>query len=144
MLAVQFKRRSLVEYADVTWYQVWARTYNSERKQVKDRYHDRKPLNGELAHVSSYSMCLSFSNRTFCALRLVQVEGWESTQRNLLHGAYIDYWMDNGRMRDPISHMDVDQNMWTLLIKPIFVFAMSLLVLSTKLSIAANKLIRVK
>ena len=69
MLAVQFKRRSLVEYADVTWYQVWARTYNSERKQVKDRYGDRKPLNGELAHVSSYSMCLSFSNRNILRLK---------------------------------------------------------------------------
>ena len=40
----------MVEYADVTWCQMWAQTYNSERQQVEDRYGDRKPLNGEFVH----------------------------------------------------------------------------------------------
>lgn len=34
------------------------------------------------------------------------------------YGAYIDYWMENGLRRDPISHKVIDQNLWEVLTNP--------------------------
>lgn len=35
------------------------------------------------------------------------------------YGSYIDYWMENGRRRDPISHRDISQEMWEVLTNPL-------------------------
>ncbi|KAL3802623.1 hypothetical protein HJC23_011947 [Cyclotella cryptica] len=95
-LVVQFIRRSLVEYADVVWYQSGARSYEAEREQVEKKYGERLDTN--------------------------EWYKWRDErvlQEIYRYGSYIDYWMENGLRRDPISHRVIDQNMWEVLTNPL-------------------------
>ena len=94
-LIVQFIRRDMVEYADIVWYQNDSPSYENERFRVERKYGERRPT-----------------------------EEWyrwrdEKVLANIYrYGHYIDYWMENGERRDPISHQPIDQALWDVMTHP--------------------------
>eukprot|EP00804_Cyclotella_cryptica_P005479 CCRYP_002998-RC/>CCRYP_002998-RC protein AED:0.09 eAED:0.09 QI:588/1/1/1/0.5/0.33/3/140/386 len=86
---------SLVEYADILWYQKGAPSYAAERNRVERKYGKR------------------MSTDDWYKWRDEKV-----LQEIYRYGAYIDYWMENGMLRDPISHRVIDQEMWEVVTNP--------------------------
>ncbi|KAL3776469.1 hypothetical protein ACHAWO_000048 [Cyclotella atomus] len=94
-LVVQYIRRSMVEYADIMWYLSYENTYNKDRVKLEELYGQRDDTDKFYIWRDAHVM-----------------------QEIFRYGWYIDYWMENGLLRDPFTHNIIDQDNWNLWNEP--------------------------
>eukprot|EP00804_Cyclotella_cryptica_P012111 CCRYP_009833-RA/>CCRYP_009833-RA protein AED:0.10 eAED:0.03 QI:0/0/0/1/1/1/5/0/466 len=86
-LVVQYIRRSMVEYSDISWYISFEKSYNEDRVKVEELYGTRNDFDKFYVWRDAH------------VLQEIYKYGW-----------YIDFWMENGLLRDPYSHQVIDSD----------------------------------
>ncbi|KAL7518232.1 hypothetical protein ACHAWX_003078 [Stephanocyclus meneghinianus] len=94
-LVVQYIRRSMVEYSDISWYISFEKSYNEDRKKVEELYGTRNDFDKFYVWRDAH------------VLQEIYKYGW-----------YIDFWMENGLRRDPFSHQVIDADYFEVWSKP--------------------------
>ncbi|KAL3774835.1 hypothetical protein HJC23_005414 [Cyclotella cryptica] len=94
-LVVQYIRRSLVEFSDISWYMSFEKSYNEDRVKVEELYGTRNDFDQ------------FYIWRDAHVLQEIYRYGW-----------YIDFWMENGLIRDPFSHQVIDADYYEVWVNP--------------------------
>ena len=94
-MVVRNMRRSMVEYHDILWDIDYAETFEDAFERIADLYRERPPLEDFEA---------------WRELRVMDEIHW--------YGWFIDYWMEEGLMRDMFTHQITTPTHWNLLMVP--------------------------
>jgi len=95
VMVVRNMRRALVEYHDILWDIGYAKTWAQAFDLIPNLYQERPPLDDFLA---------------WRDLRVMDEVHW--------YGWFIDYWMEEGLLRDIFTHKLTNHEHWNMLMQP--------------------------
>ena len=95
----------MVEYSDIWWYMSYESEYNKDRVKVEEMYGTRNDVDGEfmMSFLGSYATFHVLILHVVSSLCNKEFYIWRDTHvlREIYkYGWYIDYWMENGLIRD--------------------------------------------